>query len=84
MTMKATIVPIGNSKGIRIPKALLAQCNIHKDVELEVKGNAILIKSVRSKPRRNWEEAFKKLHERKEDALLISDAVDLADDDWEW
>jgi antitoxin MazE len=36
--MKATIIPIGNSKGIRIPKAVLEQCHIEGDVFLEIKG----------------------------------------------
>ena len=36
--MKASIVPIGNSKGIRIPKILLQECCIGKEVDLEVKG----------------------------------------------
>jgi len=41
--MKATIIPIGNSRGIRIPKAILEQCNMEKDVFLEVKGENIII-----------------------------------------
>ena len=31
--MKTTIIPIGNSKGIRIPKAIIEQCHIEKDVD---------------------------------------------------
>jgi len=42
--MKTTIIPIGNSKGIRIPKAVLEQCNFSKDVSLEVKGDCLIIK----------------------------------------
>ncbi len=84
MGVKTTLVPIGNSKGIRIPKTLLEQCNIQRNVELEVKGNAILIKSPKRKPRENWEQSFKMAHERKDDKLLIDDAVDLVDDNWEW
>ncbi|MBP9738587.1 AbrB/MazE/SpoVT family DNA-binding domain-containing protein [Candidatus Saccharibacteria bacterium] len=41
--MKASIIKIGNSKGIRIPKALLEQIGLDKDVELKVKDGAIMI-----------------------------------------
>jgi antitoxin component of MazEF toxin-antitoxin module len=34
--MKAAVVRIGNSRGVRIPKALLEQCRFRDTVELEV------------------------------------------------
>ena len=34
--MLVSVVPIGNSKGIRIPKSILKQLNIKEKVELEV------------------------------------------------
>ena len=43
--MKVKIVPIGNSKGIRIPKALLKQCGFGKSVEITVEGNRIVLRS---------------------------------------
>ncbi len=44
--MQVDVVRIGNSKGIRIPVALLKQCGIGQKVELEVKHNQIVIKPV--------------------------------------
>ncbi len=82
--MKATIVPIGNSKGIRIPKPILEQCHMEKDVVLEVKGNAVIIKPVREEPRKNWELAFKEMKGNKDDRLIIDDKIDLDMGDWEW
>ena len=82
--MKIPIVPIGNSKGIRIPKAILEQCNITNDVSLEVKGDSIVIKPVEDKPRKDWEKYFKKMKDEKEDRLVINDQVDLEMEDWEW
>ena len=38
--MRARVVKIGNSQGIRIPKPLLEQTGIMDDVELEVELNA--------------------------------------------
>ncbi|MFH1824049.1 MAG: AbrB/MazE/SpoVT family DNA-binding domain-containing protein [Candidatus Firestonebacteria bacterium] len=82
--MKANIIPIGNSRGIRIPKTLFEQCHIGKIVELEIKGKNIVIKPIKQKPRKNWDEAFLKMHENKDDQLIIDDNIDLDTEDWEW
>ncbi len=55
--MKTNIVTIGNSQGIRIPKILLEQSKLTKEVELEVRGESIVITSAR-KPREGWVEQF--------------------------
>jgi hypothetical protein len=36
------------------------------------------------KPRQGWAEAAKKLHQQKEDKLLIDDTLDLHPEEWEW
>ena len=41
--MKATIISIGNSKGIRIPKPLLKESGIDKEVDITVKKGEIKI-----------------------------------------
>ena len=48
--MKAHIVRIGNSRGIRLPKALLQEAQLDGEVELEAKPGRILI-SKTAKPR---------------------------------
>jgi antitoxin MazE len=55
--MKAEIIRIGNSRGIRIPKILLEQCGLENEVELEVKDKTLIVSSP-SKPRQGWNEAF--------------------------
>ena len=82
--MKAKIVSIGNSKGIRIPKVLLKQFNIHDQVELEIEKEHIVIKPAKSKPREGWDKAFKVMHERLDDALLIDERNDIDMEGWEW
>ncbi|MEQ8172968.1 MAG: AbrB/MazE/SpoVT family DNA-binding domain-containing protein, partial [Candidatus Eremiobacterota bacterium] len=67
--MRATIVPIGNSKGIRIPKKILEECQIEKEVFLEVKNKSIIIKPVKTEPRKDWETSFKKMRELNDDRL---------------
>lgn len=68
--LKATIVPIGNSKGIRIPKPILERCHIERDVILESEGHKIIIKPVRKKARQGWGQSFRKMSEKKDDKLL--------------
>ena len=82
--MQTTIIKIGNSKGIRIPKPLLEQCGIEKEVELKVKKNEIIIKPVKA-PRKGWEDAFKKMIKNNDDKLLIDFPQNEWDEkEWEW
>ena len=82
--MKASVVPIGNSKGIRIPKTVLEECKIEDEVVIEIEGETILIRPVKHKPRKNWEKGFRRMHEQGEDSLILDDLLDLNILDWEW
>ena len=80
--MKAQIVPIGNSKGIRIPKSVLEQCRIKGEVDLSIVNGNIVITPVHKTPRLGWAEQFERMHEMGEDKLL--DNVVNSNEDWEW
>ena len=67
--MRARIVKIGNSQGIRIPKPLLDQIGIIEDVELDIEKNNIVIRPI-SNPRSGWEDAFQTMSENEDDVLL--------------
>ena len=82
--MKATIVPIGNSKRVRIPKTFLTICHIGKEAEMSLQGDAILLKPVRTKPRHDWAKKFKAARAIGEDEMLIDDNLDLDFPDWVW
>ena len=82
--MKVSLVSIGNSKGIRIPKSVLGQCNFNDEAELEVENNKIVIKPVRKKVRAGWDKAFRSMRERKEDVLLVDDSFDIEMKNWDW
>ena len=83
--MLLNLVQIGNSKGICIPKAVLEQCEIDKEVELEVESGTIVLKPRTSKPRDGWEDAFKRMAAAGDDKLLIDDALDIDDlHEFEW
>jgi antitoxin MazE len=78
------IVQIGNSKGIRIPKAILEQCKIESEVLMEVENGKIVLEPVSSVPRQGWTEAFRQMHDAGDDELFVDDSFDLDSDDWEW
>ena len=67
--MKASIIQIGNSQGIRIPKPILKQCGFVGEVELEVRDKELIIKSA-TPSRQNWEKAFKAMAENSDDQLI--------------
>ena len=84
--MKTSIIRIGNSRGIRLPKSILEQCHLKDAVEIEVEGNVLTVHPVPA-PRRGWVEAFMKMKENKDDKLLDADtplatAWDRAE--WRW
>ncbi len=81
--MLVSLVQVGNSKGIRLPKSILDQCQIEDKLEMEVTNNEIILKPIKNKPRAGWAEKYKAMNEMKEDKKLIDDGLDLSDRDWE-
>jgi antitoxin MazE len=78
----AQIISIGNSKGLRIPKAIREQVGLEDKVTLTVKDNALVIRPKR-KPREGWDAAFKRNASR-EDPLLLPDDLRTEFDEKEW
>ena len=55
--METHLTPVGNSKGVRLPKALLAQCGITDRIKLTVTPDGLLVSPVAA-PREGWEQAL--------------------------
>ncbi|MEJ7849318.1 MAG: AbrB/MazE/SpoVT family DNA-binding domain-containing protein [Pyrinomonadaceae bacterium] len=82
--MKAQIIQIGNSQGIRIPKMLLEETRLAGEVELEVFEGGILIRNVQ-KPRGNWDAVFKLMEDSDDDAPLESNLrTEFEKKEWQW
>jgi antitoxin MazE len=84
--VKTHIVKIGNSRGIRIPKILLDQAKLSDEIEVEVQGDKLIVRSVRS-PRQDWDKQFAEMARRGDDKLLDSEAANPSSwdkDEWEW
>jgi len=82
--MKVSVVQIGNSRGVRIPKAVLEQVGLRDEAEMEVRGSELVIRSA-NHPRAGWEAAFAKMAERGDDALLDAPTSTKWDEtEWRW
>lgn len=81
--MKAKIVRIGNSRGVRLPKPLIEEAGLGEDVQLKVRAGTIVIAPATG-PRAGWAAAAKLLRERQGDALEPSLPSRFDREDWKW
>ena len=80
--MRTTLVKIGNSRGLRLPKAIIEQAGLGKELNLQVVDGAVIIRSADT-ARSGWEEAAEKCHAAGEDAMDEWDAT-LSDFEGGW
>lgn len=84
MISKTRIVRIGNSRGIRVPKALLEQAQLPEEVELQAEHGRLVVRAARG-PRAGWADAAKAMHAQADDQLLDAPTATRFDDkDWRW
>ena len=81
--MEVSVIPIGNSRGIRIPKSILKQLNIADKVEMEIHNKEILIRPVNKIPRTGWSDKFGEMQKNDDDKLLIDNIIEQEDFQWE-
>jgi len=83
--MRAELVRIGNSRGIRIPKPIIDQCGFGNAVELRVEKNCLVV-TPEHRTRQGWEEAFRAAGPAASDELLLDTlpADDFDRDEWKW
>lgn len=67
--MKTTRIPIGNSRGIRIPKPFIEQCGLEKHVEMDVRDSVILIRAPRQR-RAGWDDALARMAQTGDDKQI--------------
>jgi len=82
--MLASVIQIGNSRGIRLPKRIFNELNIKDKVELTINKDKLIIKGVKKRPRQGWSEAFAKKQADKADKLLIPENIDDETFEWVW
>lgn len=82
-----TLIRIGNSQGVRIPKAIIEQAKLDdKELEFKVIDDGLLIQPVK-KPRQDWKIQFDKAFQAQESDTLDQEWLDaplVENVDWEW
>jgi antitoxin MazE len=82
--MKTRLVRIGNSRGVRLPKAIIAQAGLTEEVELGVRDGAVVIART-SSARSGWADAARQMRQRDEDRLLdVPTSTRFDEKEWRW
>ena len=81
--MKARLVRIGNSQGIRIPKAIIEQCGFRDRLGMTVRGRTLVVAAARG-GRGGWAAAFARAAVAGKDEMLMPDGTSSSWDEAEW
>lgn len=78
-TVELKVVPIGNSRGVRLPKAVLDKYAIKNSLIAEERAEGLLLRNVRDR-RLGWKETFQQMAHEREDwrdlDVALADGLD--------
>lgn len=79
------IIPIGNSRGVRLPRHVLAVSGLDGEVEIDCSPGEVTLRAL-APVRQGWDAAFADMAARGDDALVDGDlaAQSSFDDEWVW
>ncbi|SFB84383.1 antitoxin MazE [Marinospirillum celere] len=78
--MRTHLRKIGNSKGVLLPSALLAETGITDEIEIRMEAGRLVIEPAQ-KPREGWFDGYRE----EEDRDVFEDLTPDEDtEDWEW
>lgn len=79
--MRSTLIRIGNSRGIRLPKALIEEAGLTREIDIRAEQGKIIVTAVGS-PRDGWAEAAA---ERPSEGLLDEPtSTEFDEQEWDW
>ncbi len=82
--MRALIRKIGNSRGIIIPKPMLAQIGLGDETDISVEDGSIVLRKPRKKARDGWTAAGRDLANSGDDALVWPEFHNQGDEELVW
>lgn len=82
--MHVTIRPFGNSKGVIIPKPLLAQVGLEDEADIVVQDGTLVLRPVQAPVRQGWAQAAQALAQREQDEQVLGDQPLASEEDWQW
>jgi antitoxin MazE len=85
------LIRIGNSRGIRLPKAVIEQAGLTDEVDITVRKGSIVLQSRRRRrrrrPREGWAESIKaavEKHGHDVDEEFLALPNDFSEEEWTW
>ena len=81
--LRARIVRVGNSRGIRIPKVVLNQLDLGPEVEMAVQLDRLVIRAAR-RTREGWSKRFSAMAVQQDDLLVFESPTQWDKREWEW
>jgi antitoxin MazE len=82
--MKATLRKMGNSQGVLIPKAIIAQLGIEDELDLSVENGALVLRKPEKTVRVGWAEASKQVAAAGDDGLVWPEFGNIEDTELTW
>ena len=87
--MLTTVRSIGNSRGVLIPAAFLASCQIEDQVDMQLHDGSIVLKPIQRTPRAGWFDGVSSATETRStqeslEADTWADAPLSDDSEWTW
>jgi antitoxin MazE len=82
--LQVAIRQVGNSKGVVIPKPILAQVGLVGQVEMTVERGAIVLRKPTKPVRSGWAEAAKAVATRGGDELVMGEFGNAEDSELVW
>ena len=79
--MRTSLRKVGNSRGVLIPAAFLAACEIGTEIEMHQEGRRIIIEPVDS-PRQGWFKGYQA--EKDADAWAGIIETPAESEEWQW
>ncbi len=83
--MELDLIDIGNSKGVRIPKAIIETCGFENSIHIEVKNGNLILSASRS-VRSDWAAAFNTAPINADAKILDPEYIenDWDKEEWTW
>lgn len=82
--MKATLRKMGNSQGVIIPKAVIAQLGIEDGFEMSIEHNTIVLRKPAKTTRSGWAEASSMIAQAGDDKAVWPEFANEGDADLSW
>ncbi len=82
--LHARLVKIGNSRGVRLPRAVIEQAGLVDEILILVRDREVVLRPVEA-PRAGWEQALLQ-HGPPDDAdpEFLQAPTDFEDEEWSW